>query len=76
MNNKVILVVSDLHAPYTHPDAVPFLRVIKNRFKPTRVIFSGDEIDAHALSYHDHDPDLDSAGKELKQAVGTHTWHA
>lgn len=68
-NNKVILVVSDLHAPYEHPDAVAFLKAVKAKFKPTRVIFSGDEIDAHAMSFHDHDPDLDSPGKELEEAI-------
>jgi hypothetical protein len=63
------LVVSDLHAPYIHKDAVSFLRAIVAKFKPTRIIFSGDEIDAHALSFHDHDPDLDSAGVELEKAI-------
>lgn len=68
-NNKVICVVSDLHAPYMHPDAVAFLTAIKAKYKPTRVILSGDEVDLHALSYHDHDPDLDSVGTELTKAI-------
>lgn len=29
----------------------------------------GDEVDAHATSYHEHDPDLSSAGDELKAAI-------
>lgn len=69
MNNKVILVISDLHAPYTHVDTVPFLKAIKKKYKPTRIILSGDEVDYHAISFHDSDPDLDSAGKELEKAV-------
>lgn len=67
--NKSILVISDLHAPYQHPDAVDFLDAIKKRFKPTRVILSGDEVDFHALSFHDHDPDLPSPGDELSKAI-------
>lgn len=68
-NNKSILIVSDVHAPYNHPDMVAFLSAIKNKYKPTRVIFSGDEADFHNISFHDADPDLDSAGKELEKAI-------
>lgn len=69
MNNKVILVISDLHAPYMHKDAVRFLAAIKAKHKPTRVILTGDEADFHNISFHDADPDLDSAGKELQKAI-------
>lgn len=69
MNNKSILVISDLHCPYNHPDTVAFLKAIKKKYKPTRVILSGDEVDYHAISFHDADPDLDSAGVELNKAI-------
>lgn len=69
MNNKTILVVSDLHAPYMHVDAVKFLAAIKRKYKPTRVILSGDEADFHNISFHDADPDLDSAGEELEKSI-------
>lgn len=68
-NNKSILVISDLHCPYNHVDTVRFLRAIKKKYKPTRVILSGDEADFAAISFHDHDPDLDSPGKELEKAI-------
>lgn len=68
-NNKCILVISDLHAPYQHQDASAFLKAIKNKYKPTRIILSGDEADFHNISFHDADPDLDSAGKELEKAI-------
>jgi hypothetical protein len=67
--NSRILVVPDLHAPYGHVDAVAFLRAIKKKFRPNRVICLGDEVDGHALSYHESDPDLDSAGPELEKAI-------
>lgn len=67
MNNRV-LVIGDLHVPYQHPDAFQFLKAIKKKFKPDKVIDIGDECDFHALSYHDSDPDLMSAGHELKSA--------
>jgi hypothetical protein len=69
IKNDRILVISDLHAPYSHPDTVRFLKAIKDKYKPTRVISSGDEVDYHAISFHDSDPDLDSPGKELEKAI-------
>ncbi len=67
--NSRILVISDLHCPYQHPDAVAFLSAIKSKYKPTRVILSGDEADFHSISFHDSDQDLDSAGVELQKAI-------
>ena len=70
-DNSKILIISDMHIPYQHPDTVAFLRAIKKKYKPTRVICVGDEIDAHAMSFHDSDPDLPSAGDELQAAIKT-----
>lgn len=66
---KSILVISDYHAPYNHPDAVKFLAACKNKYKPDCVISIGDEVDFHNLSYHESSPELDSASKELEQAI-------
>lgn len=66
---KSILVISDLHAPYMHKDAVKFLAALKKKYQPDKVILTGDEVDLHALSFHDHDPDLDSPGVELEKAI-------
>jgi len=68
-NNSRILVIPDLHAPYMHQDAVKFLTALKKKYKPTRVVQLGDETDKHAMSFHDSDPDLDSAGRELENAI-------
>jgi Calcineurin-like phosphoesterase len=68
-DNKRILVISDLHCPYQHPDAVRFLRALKAKYKPTRVILSGDEVEYAGISFHDHDPDMDAPGRELKRAI-------
>lgn len=66
--NKRILIISDLHIPYHRPDSFNFLREIKKEYKPDTIINIGDEIDCHALSFHDHNPDLASAGHELVRA--------
>lgn len=67
--NSRILFISDLHIPYHHPGTFDFLEDLKERYSPTRVICLGDELDKHALSFHDSDPDLDSAGPELEKAL-------
>lgn len=67
--NSRILTISDLHIPYHHRDALVFLAYLKAKYKPTRIICLGDELDKHALSYHDSDPDLASAGDELVKAL-------
>lgn len=68
-NNSRILLISDLHIPYHHQDAIAFLLHLKEKYNPTRVICLGDEVDGHALSFHDSDPDLPSAGDEIRQAL-------
>ncbi len=66
---KSILVISDLHCPYQHPDTHKFLAAVKKKYSPDHVVCIGDEVDFHALSYHESNPDLPSAGEELARAI-------
>lgn len=68
-DNSRILFISDMHIPYHHPKTLEFLQGLKDRYNPTRVICLGDELDKHALSFHDSDPDLMSAGDELSASL-------
>lgn len=68
-DNSVILLISDMHIPYHHKGVLQFLQSLKDKYKPTRIICLGDELDKHSLSFHDSDPDLDSAGPELEKAL-------
>lgn len=61
-----VLAIPDLHAPYEHPDALKFLRKVYKDYQCDRVVCLGDEVDMHALSFHDHDPDLPNASAELE----------
>ena len=63
-----ILVISDMHIPYEHQDSFDFLTAIKKKYDIDRVVNIGDELDCHALSFHDADPDLYSSGHELEEA--------
>lgn len=69
MKRQSILVISDMHAPYGHPDTLKFLTALNKKHKFTDVVCIGDEADFHDASFHDSDPDLDSAGVELNKAI-------
>lgn len=63
-----ILVMPDLHAPYHHKDALRFIKAVRDKYQPDLVVNLGDEVDNHALSFHDSDPNLKSASGELAEA--------
>lgn len=44
-DNTRILLISDMHVPYQHPDTVAFLTAVKAKYKPTRGVCVGDEVD-------------------------------
>lgn len=69
MKKQTILVIGDLHAPFMHKDAVRFLKAVKTKFKPTDIVFMGDERDGHSDSYHEKDPELPASGDELIAAI-------
>lgn len=64
-----VLVISDLHAPFYHPDAIAFLKALNDKYKFDKIISIGDEVDYHAISFHASDPDLLSPSDELKSAI-------
>jgi hypothetical protein len=48
--NDRILVISDLHVPYHHPDSYRFLEALAHKYDPTNVIHIGDEMDWHSIN--------------------------
>ena len=68
-DNSRILFISDLHIPFHHEDSFDFLRHLKQKYNPTRVICLGDELDKNSLSYHEKNPDLYSPGHELQVSI-------
>lgn len=63
-----VLVVGDLHAPFVHAKYLSFCKSIYKKYNCNKVVFAGDIVDNHALSYHESDPDLYSAGHEMALA--------
>ena len=71
-----VLVPGDLHLPFTHPKYLAFCKDVRRVWKTKEVVFIGDQVDAHALSFHEHDPDGMSAGDEKRAAkAGIAEWY-
>ena len=66
---QLILIISDLQAPFMHKDTVPFLGAVKKAYRPTNIISIGDEVDSNALNDFELDPDSLSHGQELTEAI-------
>jgi hypothetical protein len=64
-----VLVIGDLHAPFTHEDYLEFCMYLYGKYECNRVIFIGDIIDNHYSSYHETDPDGFGGGEELDRAI-------
>lgn len=74
-NYEVILCISDMHHPYSHPDCVRFLKALSDKYlkgvsrNKKRVVCLGDELDYHASSYHESSTSLPSAALEHHKAL-------
>jgi len=68
-NKKTVLAIGDTHAPFTHPKYHEFLKKMYDKYGCDEVVHLGDEIDHHAMSRHQSDPDGMSALNELEAAV-------
>jgi hypothetical protein len=68
-NPDNVLVIGDLHAPFTLTTYLKFCREQQEIYNCGTVIFIGDIIDNHFSSYHESDPDGYGAGEELDRAI-------
>lgn len=66
---KNVLVISDTQIPFQHKDYLKFLKAVEKKYKCNEVVHIGDEVDFHAISEWDSDPDGLSAGDEFKKAL-------
>ncbi len=51
------LIIGDLHEPFTVKGAVDFCLEQQKKFNCGTVVFNGDIVDSHSISYHEKDPD-------------------
>lgn len=63
-----VLVIGDLHAPFTKVGYLDFCKAMYIKYKCTDVVFIGDILDCHFSSFHETDPDGMGAQEELYKA--------
>jgi predicted phosphodiesterase len=64
-----VLVISDTHFPEHNSKTFDFLSDLNRKYKPTRIVHIGDEIEWAALSFHDKDPRSLNACDEYAAAL-------
>ena len=64
-----VLVIGDLHEPFSLPGYLEHCIRIKERYNCNKVVFIGDVIDNHYASYHETDADGYGGGEELEIAI-------
>lgn len=62
------LIISDLHLPYQHRDALDFLYALDCKWNFTQVLNVGDLYDHHRGSYHESEPSALSEEHEYRAA--------
>ena len=67
--NKSVLLIGDSHLPYEHIDYLNFCQYVSDYFGCKLHIHMGDFEDHHAISFHDSDSELMSAGDELECVI-------
>lgn len=66
---KAVLLIGDSHLPYEHADYLKFCQAVAKKMETDIHIHMGDYEDQHAISFHDSDADLMSAGDELELVI-------
>ena len=63
-----VLFVPDLHEPVAHPAALEFCKDLYDAWDCNKVIFIGDVVDHHAISFHAHHPQCPGPDDEYELA--------
>lgn len=66
---KNVFIVGDLHLPFSKIGYLEFCRAQQEKYNCGSVIFIGDILDNHSVSYHEHDPEGKSIGDEYRLAL-------
>ena len=71
-----VLVIGDVHEPATHPAYRQFCKDLYSLWRCDRVIFIGDILDLHSISFHQRDVDADGVSREYEVAYeGVKKWY-
>ena len=68
---RAVVIIADSHIPHEHCDYLSFIKAVKAKYSSQRplMLHIGDELDFHAISFHDSDQELLSAGDELELSI-------
>lgn len=66
-----ILAIGDIHEPVSHPGYLRFCRDLRDRHRCDRVVFVGDVVDWHAISFHAKHPEAPGATDEYELALAS-----
>jgi len=64
-----VLVIGDVHAPATHPGYLQFCLDIYEQWNCNKVVFIGDVLDYHAISFHEKELDSPNPVDEVDLAI-------
>lgn len=71
-----MLVIGDLHVPAVHPRYIDFCRDLRDAYDCNRVVFIGDVVDHHNVSFHPREIDAVSVQEEFDEVLdGVAQWH-
>ena len=62
---KRVLAIGDIHAPATHPGYMQFCRDLYREWQCNQVMFIGDVVDFHAISFHAMNPNCPGPDDEF-----------
>tara|TARA_R100000900_G_scaffold28666_3_gene22520 strand:+ start:5603 stop:6499 length:897 start_codon:yes stop_codon:yes gene_type:complete len=68
-NLKNVLIIGDIHEPFSLPGYLQFVRKIQERYDCGTVVFIGDVIDNHYASYHETETTALGSDNELLWAI-------
>jgi predicted phosphodiesterase len=63
-----VLVVGDVHLPVSHPAYLRFCMDLRDKHRCNSVVFIGDILDHHAISFHAHHPNAPGPDDESELA--------
>lgn len=63
-----VLIIPDLHEPVTHPGGLPFCQDLYEQWECDSVVFIGDIVDWHGISFHAAHPDAPGVKTEFRLA--------
>jgi hypothetical protein len=71
-----VLYIGDIHCPVAHPGYLSFNRHLRDKWKIDKVVFIGDVVDWHAISFHSKHPEAPGPKDEYNLALyWVKRWH-